>query len=59
MWSEELRNNENSPDILLDLSSAEMPIKDETVAEVRTSYFLEHCSNFDHLFKEVHRVLLP
>ncbi|WP_295544015.1 class I SAM-dependent methyltransferase [uncultured Thiohalocapsa sp.] len=51
-------NQDNAPDILMDLSAQPLPFADNSVDEVRSSHFLEH-SNLDHVLNESWRVLKP
>ncbi len=52
----QIRNDRNSPDILMDLNHDPLPFNDNTCIEVRSSHFLEH-SNLDHVINESYRVL--
>lgn len=54
----QVRNDENGPDILMDLNNRPLPFPDGSCAEVRSSHFLEH-SNLDHIIDESFRVLRP
>jgi SAM-dependent methyltransferase len=51
-------NEENGPDILIDLNSQALPFADNSCVEVRASHFLEH-SNISHIIAETFRVLRP
>lgn len=54
----QIANAENAPDILMDLDRGPLPFADHSIAEVRSSHFLEH-SNLDHVINESWRVLRP
>lgn len=54
----QVENNENLPDVYLDLNVDNIPFEDESCSEVRMSHFLEH-SNVDHVLSESFRVLKP
>ena len=54
----QIANEDNAPDILMNLNSEALPFKDNTCIEVRASHFIEHCV-IDHILNEVHRVLRP
>jgi SAM-dependent methyltransferase len=54
----QFENDENPPDIVMDINSEPWPFPDECCEEVRSSHFLEH-SNLDHVFLESFRVLKP
>ena len=51
-------NEVNAPDILMNLNADPLPFPDGSVAEVRSSHFLEH-SVLHHVIDESHRVLRP
>ncbi len=46
------------PDILIDLIREPLPFENESVAEIRSSHFLEH-ADLGQVFDESHRVLVP
>jgi predicted SAM-dependent methyltransferase len=54
----QIRNDDNAPDILLDLATSPLPFPDNSCHEVRSSHFLEH-SNLYHILTESYRVLKP
>lgn len=54
----QVTNQENMPDIFMDLNLQPLPFRNGSCAEVRASHFLEH-SDIDHIISEVHRVLAP
>ena len=51
-------NQENAPDIFMDLNTEPLPFAENSCVEVRTSHFLEH-SNLSHILAESFRVLKP
>lgn len=55
--STQIPNEENAPDIIMDLNTQKFPFPDESVVEIRSSHFLEH-SNLSHIFQESHRILV-
>jgi SAM-dependent methyltransferase len=52
----QIPNEENAPDILMDLNNEPLPFPDSSCEEVRSSHFLEH-SNVSHIINDSHRVL--
>jgi hypothetical protein len=54
----QIPNDDNAPDILIDLNREPFPFPEDTCVEVRSSHFLEH-SVLDHVIDESHRVLAP
>lgn len=54
----QIPNEENAPDILMDLDKAPLPFADNSCEEVRSSHFLEH-SQLMHILHESYRVLRP
>lgn len=52
----QIPNDNNSPDVLMDLDNGKIPFEDNTCKEVRSSHFLEH-SQLSHVINESHRVL--
>lgn len=52
----QIPNEENAPDVLMDLSSSPLPFADGSCEEIRSSHFLEH-SNLLHILAESHRCL--
>ena len=54
----QIKNEENIPDVFMDLNAEKIPFEDNTCMEIRASHFLEH-SNLDHIFNEVWRLLKP
>jgi len=55
----QIPNEEHAPDIVIDLNNDEFPFPDNSCAIVRSSHFLEHSSNLDHVLDESYRVLKP
>lgn len=53
----QLTDEENAPDIIIDLNTQPLPFADRSCSEVRASHFLEHAV-LDHVIDEVSRVLL-
>jgi SAM-dependent methyltransferase len=49
----------HAPDVFMDLDKHRLPLDDNSCAEVRTSHFLEHSGNIDHVINEAYRVLKP
>lgn len=45
-----------NPDILRDIDKRGLPFCDNSVIEVRAFHFLEHCSDFIFVLKEIYRV---
>lgn len=54
----QIENQDNLPDILMDLNQARIPFPDESCAEIRSSHFLEH-SNLSWIIDESYRLLKP
>lgn len=54
----QIQNDDNAPDILMDLNRCAIPFQDESCAEIVSSHFLEH-SNLDHIINESFRLLRP
>jgi SAM-dependent methyltransferase len=54
----QIPNEENAPDILLDLNREKLPFANGSCAEVRASHFLEH-SDVEHILNETYRILKP
>jgi SAM-dependent methyltransferase len=54
----QIADEDNAPDIVMDINSERWPFPDSSCSEVRSSHFLEH-SNLDHIFFESFRVLKP
>lgn len=54
----QIPNEDNAPDILLDLNQMPLPFPDDSCVEVRASHFLEH-SDVMHILDECYRVLQP
>jgi predicted SAM-dependent methyltransferase len=54
----QIPNEDNAPDILLDLNRMPLPFPNNSCAEVRASHFLEH-SDVMHILDECYRVLRP
>jgi predicted SAM-dependent methyltransferase len=54
----QVKDEENAPDIVMDLNREPLPFPDNSCVEVRSSHFLEH-SVLDHVIDESYRVLLP
>ncbi|MBP7216799.1 MAG: methyltransferase domain-containing protein [Candidatus Omnitrophica bacterium] len=62
-----LKSQTDNPNIIKEMSlpviqhdlSQGIPFEDNSVSEIRTSHFLEHCHFFDRLLEEVYRVLMP
>jgi predicted SAM-dependent methyltransferase len=52
----QIRNEQNAPDVLIDLNAQPLPFPDDSCVEVRSSHFLEH-SLLDHVLDESYRVL--
>jgi len=52
----QIENQNNLPDIFMDLNKDSIPFEDNSIDEIRSSHFLEH-SNLDHIFAESYRVL--
>jgi SAM-dependent methyltransferase len=51
-------DDNNAPDVLMDLSDESIPLPDGSCDEIRASHFLEH-SRLDHVFREAFRLLRP
>jgi len=56
--SVQIQNEDNAPDIVMDLNAHELPFPDNSCIEVRASHFLEH-SNVMHILEQTHRILKP
>jgi predicted SAM-dependent methyltransferase len=54
--SVQIADEDNAPDIFMDLNHERLPFPDSSCLEVRSSHFLEH-SNLPHVLEESHRVL--
>ena len=54
----QLPNEDNAPDLYVDLNAQPLPLPDSSCWEIRASHFLEH-SHLDHIFDEVFRLLIP
>jgi len=54
----QISNEDNAPDLYLDLNADALPLPEGCCYEIRASHFLEH-SNLDHVFDEVFRLLAP
>ena len=54
----QIPDEENAPDILMDLNGKAFPFNDNSCDTIRASHFLEH-SNVPHILDECHRVLRP
>jgi SAM-dependent methyltransferase len=54
----QIPNDDNAPDILMNLDAGQLPFADNSCEEVRSSHFLEH-SQLLHILNESHRVLRP
>lgn len=54
----QVENQENFPDILMDINNEKIPFEDNSCIRIRASHFIEH-SNLDHVFAEVWRLLKP
>lgn len=54
----QVENQDNLPDILMDLDYHAVPLPDQSCIEIHTSHYLEH-SNMPHIFNEVFRLLKP
>jgi predicted SAM-dependent methyltransferase len=54
----QIANEDNAPDILLDLNRMPLPFPDNSCIEVRASHFIEH-SDVMHIIDECYRVLRP
>jgi SAM-dependent methyltransferase len=54
----QVQDDQNGPDILIDLNVEPLPFPSDSCDEVRASHFIEH-SVLDHIFDETFRVLKP
>lgn len=48
---------EVKPDIVLDITKENFPFEDNSVDLIYSRHTFEHLTNFDHIFKEMYRVL--
>jgi len=55
----QIENQENFPDILMDIDKNPLPFADNSCMEVRASHFLEHSNDGIHVINEIFRVLHP
>jgi SAM-dependent methyltransferase len=53
------KNKEVKKDLELDLETAQLPFKNDSIEIIKASHVLEHINNYVNLIKEIYRVLKP
>jgi SAM-dependent methyltransferase len=55
----QVENQDNFPDLLMDIDNNFLPFEDNSCIEVRASHFLEHSNDGVHVIDEIFRVVHP